>query len=172
MNNEMIIVIDTSEQKPYFSGRTAPKGILVVRDNLKDQGGDYSLRGYEDQIIIERKSPEDFLSSCFNDRNRFFSTFPKLRDHQVKFIVVECSFTQLLSMCGGAQANYKKGFPLSPVRRSKKRAISVEACKETVWGIQGRRQIPIIFCEQGRRQAEAEVFGILKAFYKGIREGI
>ena len=56
VEGDFIIIIDTSEQDPFFSGRNAPKGILTIRDNLKPHGGDYSLRGFEHEIIIERKN--------------------------------------------------------------------------------------------------------------------
>ena len=123
----MIIVIDTSEQKPFFAGRNAPKGVLTVRDNLKPQGGDYSLQGFENEIIIERKEANDFLTSITSDYERFSKTFDKLRSHAVRYIMVEKSFHDILDMCdsvafGNSRKKYKGGV-ISAVKCPDKRAI-------------------------------------------------
>jgi len=63
-----ILIIDSREQLPLFTG-SLPKGLLVIRDTLPI--GDYSVRGFESQITIERKTIPDLLGCLGNDRERF-----------------------------------------------------------------------------------------------------
>ena len=170
MNNEFTIVIDTNEQKPFFSGRNAPKGIPIIRDNLKPHGGDYSVLGYEHQIIIERKEAEDFLTSITSDCDRFYKTFPLLRQHEVRYIIVERLFWDVLSMCDPtALRKYKTG-KISPVRYCNKRAIHPNSVIGRVQSIIGHHQIPIWFATN-RREAEKMTLGILQKFHKAQMEG-
>ena len=48
-----------------------PKGLTIVRDKLDI--GDYSVRGFEREIVIERKSLGDLYGSCFGDWPRFLT---------------------------------------------------------------------------------------------------
>jgi ERCC4-type nuclease len=169
MNNKFTIVIDTNEQKPFFSGRNAPKGIPIVRDNLKPHGGDYSVLGYEHRIIIERKSAEDFLTSITSDYVRFNNTFALLRNHEVKYIMVERLFWDVLSMCDPtALRKYKTG-KISPVKHCNKRAIHPNAVIGQVQSIIGHYQIPVWFATN-RREAEKMTLGILQKFHKAQME--
>lgn len=162
----MIIVIDTNEQKPFFAGNNAPKGIPIVRDNLKLYGGDYSIQGFESQIIIERKEADDFLTSITSDYERFEKTFLKLRDHEVKYIMVEKSFIDVLNLCDSTMIKrYKKGNPVSAIKRVDKRAIHPNVVIGRVQSIIGHHQIPIWFASN-RREAEIMTLGILEKFYK------
>jgi hypothetical protein len=152
MNNEFTIVIDTNEQKPFFSGRNAPKGIPIIRDNLKP------------------KSAEDFLTSITSDYVRFNNTFPLLRNHEVKYIIVERLFWDVLSMCDPtALRKYKTG-KISPVRHCNKRAIHPNAVIGQVQSIIGHYQIPVWFATN-RREAEKMTLGILQKFHKAQMEG-
>lgn len=59
---EMCLVIDTREQSsPLFLDRTAPKGLMVVRDTLRD--GDYGLRNFPN-FAIEKKYYGDLFPYC------------------------------------------------------------------------------------------------------------
>ena len=51
---ELIVAIDTREQKPYRFPRSEVKTLA---------SGDYSVVGLEDRIAIERKTKEDAYSS-------------------------------------------------------------------------------------------------------------
>jgi ERCC4-type nuclease len=169
MNNEFTIVIDTNEQKPFFSGRNAPKGIPIIRDNLKPHGGDYSVLGYESRIIIERKEAHDFLTSITSERERFFKTFSLLRAHEVRYIMIESLFWDILSICDPtALRKYKTG-KISPVRYCNKRAIHPNVVIESVKSIMGKHQIPIWFATN-RREAEKITLGILQKFHEAQME--
>lgn len=82
-----ILVIDTREKQPWdFEGDEA--FAEVVYEKL--DGGDYSIRGMEHLIVIERKATVDELFNNFTkDKQRIFAEFERLQDHRFKIIVVE-----------------------------------------------------------------------------------
>ena len=82
------IVVDTREQRPYrFSHPTVTAALPT---------GDYSLLGFEDKVIIERKSIED-LVSCLKgtNRGRFERELQRSRALDYFALVVECSLSDL-----------------------------------------------------------------------------
>lgn len=60
-----ILVVDTREQYPLFD--PIPKGLCIVRDTVKI--GDYTVKGLEDKVAIERKMESDFFNYIGKDRD-------------------------------------------------------------------------------------------------------
>lgn len=165
----MTIIVDTREQKPFFQGRSAPKGIPVIRDSLSGHGGDYSIVGFEHQIIIERKSADDYLGSIFTDT--FANTFPLLRAHEVRYIMVERTLESILHMCDPvAFRKKKKDSPISPVRHNDKFGAHPNSVIGKTQSIMSKHGIPIYFASS-RKEAQAMTLGILQKFYKAQMEG-
>ncbi len=88
-----ILVIDSREQLPLFTG-SLPKGLVIVRDTLNV--GDYSIRGFESQIAVERKTIGDLLGCLGNDRERFKRELEKLKAYEWKAICLEGTEDELL----------------------------------------------------------------------------
>lgn len=88
-----ILVIDSREQLPLFT-QSLPKGLVVVRDTL--DVGDYSIRGFERQIAIERKTISDLLGCLTHDRDRFKRELEKLIVYEWKAICLEGTEDELL----------------------------------------------------------------------------
>lgn len=82
-----ILVIDTGEQKPFFV--RPPKGLTIVRDNLKPYACDYSVRGFEAQIGVERKQHSDLLSYIGKERRLTEAKLETLREYYFSALVVE-----------------------------------------------------------------------------------
>ena len=59
----------------------------MVRDTLPV--GDYSIRGWENQVAVERKTISDLLGCLGNDRERFKRELEKLKVYEWKAISVE-----------------------------------------------------------------------------------
>ena len=76
-----MIVVDTREQRPY-EFPTA-----YVRDTL--QSGDYSLRGFEDRIAIERKKPSELFTNFTSTRDRFRREWERLASHDALHLIIE-----------------------------------------------------------------------------------
>ena len=81
----MVLVVDTREQDALF--QKPPKGLVMVRDTL--EVGDYSLRGFEGKVTLERKTISDLLGCLGNDRERFKRELEKMRGFEFKAILVE-----------------------------------------------------------------------------------
>ena len=78
----VIIIIDTREQKPY----KLPNSITATL-----QTGDYSLKGFEDKITIERKTKTDAYGSLGKGRKRFEREFIRLSGFDYAAVIIECS---------------------------------------------------------------------------------
>lgn len=84
------VIIDTREKEPFaFSDAVGTvTGTLAV--------GDYSLRGFEEEITIERKSLPDLLASVTHGRERFEKELRRMRAFRFAAIVVECSWADVI----------------------------------------------------------------------------
>jgi ERCC4-type nuclease len=86
------IIVDTREQQPWsFNGRRTVTKKLDV--------GDYSLRGYEAVIVIERKAKPKELITNFGGRDwpRFLRELRKMAvEIEYKAVICEFSMKQLL----------------------------------------------------------------------------
>ena len=80
----MIIIQDTREQKPWDF---KPHGWKV--EVAKLDTGDYSIKGLEDKVSIERKSIHDFVNTMFHAKQRFAKEVDRLRVLPYRIIVVE-----------------------------------------------------------------------------------
>jgi len=75
------IVIDSREKKPYtFNGHTATSGLPT---------GDYSIRGFEKDISVERKSLPDLYGCMTKELPRFFDQMDRLREIKCRLLLVE-----------------------------------------------------------------------------------
>jgi ERCC4-type nuclease len=87
---DMIIIIDTREQLPYNFDP-----IETVSQALK--AGDYSIKGYESVIAVERKTIDDFVSSITHWRDRFMNEMAILAEYEQACIVVEANLRNTLT---------------------------------------------------------------------------
>jgi hypothetical protein len=85
------ILVDTREQRPLrFSSAVAVQAATLST-------GDYSVVGASDKLCIERKSLDDLANCCGNERERFIDCCRRMRDFEVKVIVVEGTVNDVLS---------------------------------------------------------------------------
>lgn len=84
------VVVDSSEKRPYTFRRYVESGrVLLLRANLRT--GDYSVKGLENLIAVERKSKEDAYGSVAGGRARFLREFVRLSRMRFAAVVVESS---------------------------------------------------------------------------------
>lgn len=82
------IIIDTREQAPWrFSNLPSEPGSLAT--------GDYSIRGLEHLIVLERKSVGDLLAVIGRERIRFKRELARLRGFRFRCLVIEASYADL-----------------------------------------------------------------------------
>ena len=85
------ILVDSREQTPWnFSSETD-----CERATLST--GDYSIKGLEDYIAIERKVLEDFIGCCGKQRDRFKKELERMRGYWVKAVVIEGTMHQIVN---------------------------------------------------------------------------
>ena len=81
-------LIDTREQLPLdLPGLHCQPATLAT--------GDYSLRGMEAAVALERKSLPDLLACCGRERERFDREVQRLLAYPVRALVVEASWTDI-----------------------------------------------------------------------------
>lgn len=88
----LTIITDTREQNPYLFSNIDPKP-NVIHKGLPT--GDYTLQGYESQIIIERKSKGDLFGSFGQGRDRLRREFARLSEFDYAALVIECSLSDI-----------------------------------------------------------------------------
>jgi len=81
-------VIDTREQQPFdLSPLRTVRGTLVT--------GDYSVRGLENVVAVERKSLADLVACVGSQRTRFEKEVQRLLAYPVRALVVEATWAGL-----------------------------------------------------------------------------
>lgn len=88
-----ILVVDTREQNQLF--KRPLKGLVLVRDKL--EVGDYSIRGFESLITIERKNLNDLYMSCGRERENFKQRLEKMKNYERKWLLIEATESDVLS---------------------------------------------------------------------------
>lgn len=84
-------IIDSREQTPVLL-KLNEKGDILNSQVGTLYTGDYSIKGFEDLIAIERKSLSDLMGCIGSGRERFEKEIQRLRGYEVKSIVVEGSW--------------------------------------------------------------------------------
>ena len=137
-----VLVIDTREQDQLF--KRPLKGLTVVRDTL--DAGDYSVRGFERMVAVERKSIGDFLGSIGNGRERFKKELEKLAGYERKWIAVEATHDECLQFNEHSQ-------------------MHPNAVRQTIASIEIRYGIPFYF-QSSRHVMERHILDLFTKFYK------
>lgn len=88
-----ILVVDTREQDRLF--KKPPRGLVIVRDKL--DAGDYSIKGFESSVAIERKNVMDLFGSLGKERDRFKKEIERLERYERVWLVIEGSEEEVLS---------------------------------------------------------------------------
>ena len=85
------VIIDTRENEPYgFDPR------LVAAERRALPAGDYSVRGLETAVAVERKSLDDFVSTVVHARQRFQAELCKLCRYDAACVVVEANLADIV----------------------------------------------------------------------------
>jgi len=95
------IIVDTREQLPYsFEDfkNWVPKTELA---GLKT--GDYSVKGYEDKICLERKTLVDIVGSLMSGRERFLREMERMSKIPSRTLMLECSRAEIKTPYNFAQ---------------------------------------------------------------------
>ena len=143
------IVIDTRERQPWaftveIDNAVSTRGTLAT--------GDYSVRGYETRICVERKSLIDWVSTIVNHHDRFHKELIRMKDYDRSFIIIECTLKDI------AERKYE----VSGVRRnidpSTIRNMSIGIMLKYPW-------VQVIFADD-RYEGKCACLTILRQYWK------
>jgi len=115
--------------------------------------GDYSLEGYEDLIMIERKSIPDLWGSLGQWRERFMKEMDRALEYPVRYLVIE-----------GTLADINKGF-----RYSK---LSPEYILATLTSLEVKYGIHVVFTNKRQDIARAYVRKLLAKLFQYCEDGV
>ena len=87
------IIIDTREQHHWNFYEDEDKATTT---RCKLDTGDYSVRGYENKICVERKSLIDWVNTIVNNHNRFHVELLRMRDYDRSFVIIEGSVDDIM----------------------------------------------------------------------------
>ena len=86
--SSVVCIVDSREQLPLdLAPLTTVSGTL--------QTGDYSLKGLEHLVCIERKSLDDLLGCVGRDRERFERELQRMLAYPVRVLLVESSWAEI-----------------------------------------------------------------------------
>lgn len=135
----MLILIDTREQTPLdFS----PYPCTTESTTLAT--ADYSVKGFEDILGIERKSEADLIGSLTKGRDRFERELARLRGFTVKAVLCETSWQRL------AHGEYRS-------------MMTPHSCLQSILGLSVRYGVPFLMVEN-RAAAAYTAFHIFRHF--------
>lgn len=139
MNKPLYVIRDSREQQPFqFSGYPVDLSTNALA------AGDYSLRGFERRIAVERKSLSDLVGCLGTDRERFERELARLRGYDFAAVVVEAPAEFL------QQGKYLG-------------KLDAKAAWQSCVAFMQRYRIPFVWCRD-RDDAEQTTFDILRHY--------
>jgi ERCC4-type nuclease len=148
------IIRDTREKKGhgwYFRATAYCDGM----DCKKLDTGDYSIEGYEDMIMIERKSIPDLWNSLMQGRERFYREMDRALKIPARYLIIE-----------GTLKDVQKGMPKRYTR------VRGETILANLISLEQKYGIHVIFTDKDHRIAQAHVRLLLKKLYQYCVDGI
>ncbi len=137
----IVVIIDSREQLPY-EFENSEVGTLNT--------GDYSVKGLEPHVCVERKTKSDAYASVGRGRDRFEREFERMAKMSFSAVVIESSLTDFL-------------IPPPHSRMNPRAAIS------TLLGWSVRFFIPVFFADN-RQMAQATTYQLLEKYYRYFTE--
>lgn len=99
--NPFTLIVDTREQAPWsFTGLHADsdkkfRPLVVHCERKRLETGDYTIKGMESDITIERKSPADAFSTFTVDRDRFERELERMKSLKFAAVILECDWSDV-----------------------------------------------------------------------------
>ena len=144
---DFCIIVDTREQDQLF--KRPVKGLKVVRDKLEI--GDYSVRGFEESITIERKNLSDLYMSLGKERDNFGKRIGRMALMERAYLLIEGTEDEVLSFQPFSQ-------------------LHPNVVRSSLCSIEVKTPVKIHYAFP-RREAERWVIDTLLKFHKWKRKG-
>jgi ERCC4-type nuclease len=147
MISNFTIIIDTQEKKLGIKGynfKTIKPQPLTERKHLKT--GDYSIKGLEDKITIERKSLIDLFGSVGTGRKKLEAEFQRMSEFDYAALMIESSLAGIFTN----PPSRSKMLPKAVFRTIISWSVKYNVCIFPMWN---------------RESAERVTYLILKRYY-------
>ena len=133
------IIRDSREPAPFaFSGLPVEVEVGAL------EAGDYSVRGFERRVAVERKELQDLVGCLSGERDRFERELVRLRGYDCAAVIVE--------------------EPMSALRQGRYRGhLNPDSAWQSVLAFSMRYRVPFIFCAD-RADAETVTFDLLRHY--------
>ena len=141
MNDYPTILIDTREQRPLKFPAEVPTESATLWT------GDYSIRGLDDMVAVERKSLSDLVRCIGRDRDRFCIQLRRMKGLHCGAVVIEANLADVMNQ------NYLG-------------KVHPNAVLGTVAAWQGKYGTPFMFCGEF---ANDMTLSILRNYYIRVR---
>lgn len=148
------IIIDTREKLPFdFSIRG------VQQEKIKLDTGDYSVKGLENKICLDRKvGASELYQNLFKQYTRFKKELLRMQAYERAIFIVENPYQEILD------------FPNSLPKRARASVkFGRQHLIDKIKHIQEKYGVEFIFCE-GRMDAQDRIFEILQGVYSDNKE--
>lgn len=153
MSDRFLIVRDTREKSDFgyhFQADNYCAGTMVKKVDV----GDYTIRGLEDFVCIERKrSVDEFAKNITEDR--FLEQLKKMKEIRFKFIIFEFSMNDVEMFPASSKA---------PIHLRQRIRIHPNFIKKRINQCRNDYNIHVLFCNN-RILAEHMTYRILKKAY-------
>ena len=145
MDNFPTILVDTREQQPYLF-KSYP--CWIEKTGLKT--GDYTIKGFESEVAVERKSKKDLYTSFSAGRRRVENEFQRLSEMKFTALVIEAPWEDIET----------------PPERSR---MNPDAIRNTIFSWSQKYNVTPILASD-RREAERLTFEFLSWAEKDLRK--
>lgn len=150
MKAKPIVIIDTREQTPF-------EFEFKLTENSKLDTGDYSIKGFENEFALERKSIGDAVNSVLGERERFEREVERASKLKYFAIIIE-----------GLPEDLKKHVRVNARYHRVPLGLMIGQCKSVVntythWTI--KYGIHIFFCKN-RKEANHLAEDLLMTYFK------
>lgn len=100
MNTELTILCDTREKTPFLFENLPIRGYKSIRSEIATlKTGDYSIKGFEDKFVIERKSVGDLCGTLTGGHERFMREMERMTPFDIKYIIIEGTPIDVIKHC-------------------------------------------------------------------------
>lgn len=140
-------IVDTREQAPFDLSPMATERATLAT-------GDYSVRGLEDLVCLERKALDDLTGCITHDRERFERELARMRGYPHRGVIVEAAWADLEA------GNYRSN-------------LSPKAATHTILSWMAQFATPFLFAgdrEAGERAARYFLFSAAKRAWERLQK--
>lgn len=144
-------IIQDTREKDGWKFRASANCLGMERRKLDT--GDYSIEGYEDLVMIERKSIPDLWGSLIQRRKTFMKEMDRALEFPVRYLIIEGSVGDIL-----------RGFRYS--------SVTPEFILSCLTSLEVKHGIHVVFTSKRRDVAQRYVRRLISKLFQYCEDGV